>query len=246
MRSLLTLAAHGISIFPAVVKGQGSKWAKIPLVDNWQDAATTDDRKIIEWWVQFPHAVPGIELNRAGLVVIDADRHGDGPDGVAALQELAARYQSEGGLPAGPLSLTAGGGQHHIYRQPNGEQPLGNRRGSLPPGIDVRGRADHCRPALMCAVAWMDCRARLRASGRQLMEACAYDIVAGRGIQVGNHPDHSRVARHSHPLVEAGVPRQRLASPSIFVDGEPRGRLCSPGVASNGAGSSAHSEWWSE
>src|SRR5262245_34870677 len=48
---------------------------------------------------------------------------------------LAAEH---GGLPVGPATNTPGDGQHHIFRQPEG-QPLGNRRGALPPGIDVRG-----------------------------------------------------------------------------------------------------------
>ncbi len=37
-----------------------------------------------------------------------------------------------------PTVKTAGDGRHYYYKQPNGE-PLGNRTGSLPEGIDVRG-----------------------------------------------------------------------------------------------------------
>jgi hypothetical protein len=132
----LQLAAAGIDIFPARVfrDGQSSKWQKQPLVKRWQKAATTDWVQIRGWFETHTYAVPGIELGRAGLIVIDADRHG-GPDGVAALEELSAKH---GGLPAGPVTITAGGGIHRIFRQPIGET-LGNRRGSLPAGIDVRG-----------------------------------------------------------------------------------------------------------
>jgi hypothetical protein len=133
----LQLAEAKISIFPARVfwDGQSGKWKKQPLVKFWQKAATTDPAQITAWFETYSDAVPGIELGRANLIVIDADRHG-GPDGVAALDGLAAQH---GGLPVGPATNTAGGGIHRIFRQPNG-QPLGNSRGALPMGIDVRGK----------------------------------------------------------------------------------------------------------
>jgi bifunctional DNA primase/polymerase-like protein/uncharacterized protein DUF5906/primase-like protein len=130
------LAAAGIAVFPALVfwDSQTGKWKKKPLVKHWQKAATTDRKQIETWWKMYPGAVPGIELGRAGLIVIDADRHG-GPDGVAALDALTMEHN---GLPVGPVTNTAGGGKHHIFRQPNGET-FGNRKGALPDGIDVRG-----------------------------------------------------------------------------------------------------------
>lgn len=82
---------------------------------------------IARGWREFPDAVAGIDLDRAGLVVLDADRHG-GPDGVAALAAFA--------LPPHPIVRTPSG-EHHIFRQPI--PPLGNRTGNLPSGIDVRG-----------------------------------------------------------------------------------------------------------
>jgi Protein of unknown function (DUF3631)/Bifunctional DNA primase/polymerase, N-terminal len=131
----LELAAAGIPVFPATCRCTGSdKWQKQPLVDKWQQAATTDPQQIRTWWRVHPNAVPGIELGRAGLVVVDADRHG-GPDGVAALAGLASEHC---GLPFGPMTATAGGGEHHVFRQPDGRR-FGNRSGALPAGIDVRG-----------------------------------------------------------------------------------------------------------
>jgi Bifunctional DNA primase/polymerase, N-terminal/Primase C terminal 2 (PriCT-2)/Family of unknown function (DUF5906) len=132
----LQLAEARISIFPARVvwDGRSGKWQKQPLVKRWQKAATTDRTQIRAWFERFPDAVPGIELGRAKLIVIDADRHG-GPDGVAALDALAKEH---GGLPNCPVTSTAGGGIHRIFRQPDGKT-FGNRRGALPAGIDVRG-----------------------------------------------------------------------------------------------------------
>ena len=135
LNAALDLATAGLPSLPAIIElRDDGTYAKRPAVRGWQHGAETDHGQIRRWWHQWPDAVPGVELSRAGLVVIDADRHG-GPDGVAALEQLAT---SHGGLPAGPVTETPTGGRHYIYRQPIG-QPLGNRRGALPLGIDVRG-----------------------------------------------------------------------------------------------------------
>jgi hypothetical protein len=136
LAAALELAAAGLPVFPAriTLNAASGRWDKRPCIKGWQADATTDASAIEQWWRQFPDAVPGIELGRAGLVVIDSDRHG-GPDGVAALSLLAADH---GGLPEGPVSETPGNGEHHIYLQPSGEV-FGNGRGALPGGIDVRG-----------------------------------------------------------------------------------------------------------
>jgi hypothetical protein len=128
------LATVGLPILPAGVfwNQNSARWRKQPLVNQWQKVATCDPLQIREWWRAHPAAVPGIELGRAGLLVIDADRHG-GADGVAAFQALACKH----GLPAGPVTVTAGCGLHYVFRQPEGER-FRNRRGRLPDGIDVR------------------------------------------------------------------------------------------------------------
>jgi hypothetical protein len=131
----LRLAAAGIPIFPVrMFQNEAGEWNKPPLVKDWQRVATTDPVQIKHWWDEFPGAVPGIELEHAGLVVVDTDRHG-GPDGVAAMRKLVADH---GNLPDGPRTKTAGEGLHLIFKQPDGVQ-LGNREGSLPEGINVRG-----------------------------------------------------------------------------------------------------------
>jgi hypothetical protein len=69
-------AAAVISVFPVTaIQGPGGRWKKRPATKGWKDATTTDPDQIRNWWREFPEAVPGIELGRAGLVVIDADRH---------------------------------------------------------------------------------------------------------------------------------------------------------------------------
>src|SRR5215510_14764187 len=137
LAAAMTLVAAGIPIFPAsVVQDGNGKWQKKPVGANWQTRATLDREQGQRWWSDGAPIVPGLELGRAGLVVIDADRHG-GPDGVAALAALAFEQAD---WPPHPIILTAGGGEHHVFRQRAGEPPLGNGAGDLPAGLDVRGR----------------------------------------------------------------------------------------------------------
>jgi hypothetical protein len=94
--------------------------------------ATTDPGQISRWWGQFPEAIPAICCS--DFVVIDADRHPGGQDGVAALAALAKQH---GDWPDHPVALTPSIGEHHYFGQTH--PPLGNRTGELPDGIDVRG-----------------------------------------------------------------------------------------------------------
>ena len=133
----LSLAAAGLRIFPAGIteNPNGEGWGKKPLIGGWRSRATTDEAQIGRWWTDYSHAVPGIELGGSGLVALDGDRHGDGPDGVTALNEILGADTARH-----PLTLTAGGGEHHIFRQPTDGGPLGNGSGTLPKAVDVRGQ----------------------------------------------------------------------------------------------------------
>lgn len=127
LKTALALAAHGIRIFPAGAD-------KRPLLKGWQEAATSNVDQIKAWWDNSA-ALPAIACGQNGMIVIDCDRHG-GPDGVEAFKKLVA---ANSGLPRNmPVVSTPNNGLHVFFKQPNGEA-LGNVRGSLPPGIDVRG-----------------------------------------------------------------------------------------------------------
>jgi hypothetical protein len=76
------------------------------------------------------------------LVILDPDRHHGGADGVASFAELVK--QNPDCAVEHPVTLTAGGGEHHAFRQPPGQKYLGNKTGDLPPGIDVRGTGGLC------------------------------------------------------------------------------------------------------
>src|SRR5262249_33542525 len=98
--------------------------------------ATTEEKQIRQWWDSYPAALPAIGVGRAGLVVIDCDRHPGGNDGIKAFNSLL--NANGGNLADVPMTRTARGGAHLFFRQPPGGQ-LGNGRGKLPDGVDVRG-----------------------------------------------------------------------------------------------------------
>jgi hypothetical protein len=106
------------------------------LIAGWQEKATTEEEQIRKWWDTHPAAVPAIVVGRAGLVVIDCDRHPGGNDGIKAFNRLVSANGVK--LVNVPMTKTARGGAHLFFRQQPGE-PLGNGRGELPDGIDVRG-----------------------------------------------------------------------------------------------------------
>jgi hypothetical protein len=129
LAAALALAAAGLKIFPAGAD-------KRPLFKKWQEIATTEPDVISEWWRQAPNALPAIPCGPNGLVVIDLDRHGNGVDGVSAFKALVECH--DGLAPSVPMVKTPNNGLHLYFRQPSGKL-LGNGRGCLPAGCDVRG-----------------------------------------------------------------------------------------------------------
>src|SRR5215813_7508007 len=129
LTAALSLTAAGLPVFPAGPD-------KRPLLAGWQEKATTEEEQIRKWCDAYSPALPAIVVGRAGLVVIDCDRHPGGDDGIKAFNRLLSA--NGGNLADVPITKTANGGAHLFFKQPKGE-PLGNGRGQLPDGIDVRG-----------------------------------------------------------------------------------------------------------
>src|SRR5215831_14755923 len=129
LTAALSLTAAGLPVFPAGPD-------KRPLLAGWQEKATTEEEQIRKWCDAYSPALPAIVVGRAGLVVIDCDRHPGGNDGIKAFNRLLSA--NGGNLADVPITKTANGGAHLFFKQPKGE-PLGNGRGQLPDGIDVRG-----------------------------------------------------------------------------------------------------------
>lgn len=131
----LASAADGFPVFPCRPIAEGEFTAKSPRVSGGHRAGTTDVAVIRAWWARWPDSLVGLGLAEAGVMAIDADRHG-GPDGVAAWDALAA---ASGFDPAAyPAVETPGEGRHVYMRRPAGMLPT-NGEGDLPPGINVRG-----------------------------------------------------------------------------------------------------------
>ena len=134
LAAALDLVKAGLPVFLARVYWQDGRWKKKPIITGWQ-VVSADPERVRAWWRQHPDAVPGIALGRAGLVVVDADRHGGDLDGVMHFEQLVAQHD----LPPGPVTATASGGLHYYFRQPAGK-PLANHEGALTGcGINVRG-----------------------------------------------------------------------------------------------------------
>jgi hypothetical protein len=136
LRVALENAAAGGFVFPAIVTWNeaAKKLDKRPAISGWREAASREPEQIKKWFATFTEAVPGIELGRSGLFVVDLDRHPGGADGVANFKA----FRGDNPVPQCPTTKTPGGGWHLYFRQPEGER-LGNRTGTLPAGVDCRG-----------------------------------------------------------------------------------------------------------
>lgn len=122
-KSALWYAGHGWHIFPLRPK------TKDPFSDLGVYNATTDAQKITTWWKRWPDANIGLHCGASGLLVMDMDSYKEQYSG----EELLAREHRQT-----ITNLTGGGGEHLIYKMPQGKQ-YGNATGNLPPGIDIRG-----------------------------------------------------------------------------------------------------------
>ena len=132
----LELARSGAFVFPCQSSGAHKKQPCKGVY--WRSMSTRDESSIRAFWDRFPDAVPGIDLAKSGLLVIDCDRKLN--DGIAWLLAYAGRHDDA--LDNCPQTDTPSGGRHHFYRN-TFNPPHGNGRGQLPPkreaDIDVRG-----------------------------------------------------------------------------------------------------------
>lgn len=104
-------------------KSQG----KHPRVYNWEDEATTDPAKISGWWHRWPDANVGIAAGKSGLVCLDLDIYQEGAGEFALVRDETETI----------TNLTGGGGQHLIYRHPEGAK-INNSDREFPDWVNVR------------------------------------------------------------------------------------------------------------
>ena len=104
---------------------------KHPRIKNWNEEASSDVKKITEWWSKTPSANIGIPMGeKTGLVALDVDtRHG----GDKSLEALIAENSP---LPKTITATTGGGGKHYIFKYTE-ELCLKNAVG-FRDGLDIR------------------------------------------------------------------------------------------------------------
>jgi len=137
LNDALSLARRGWYIFPVEPGG------KKPLC-KWRDAsAQAEGIARLEFTRhahggEFPNV--GLDCGKSGLVVIDLDRHGDSPDGLAAWEALKAEHgiDDTGAL----VAETPSGGRHLIFADPTGGA-IRNSASKLAPGIDIRANGGY-------------------------------------------------------------------------------------------------------
>lgn len=116
------------------VAGACDRKGKHPITARGFVDATTDQGQIRTWWGKYPHANIGVATGASRLILVDADRHHAGCDGVEELHHLERQH---GELPDGPIALTGGGGEHRLFRRPaNLDAKLNSW--PLAPGVDTR------------------------------------------------------------------------------------------------------------
>lgn len=122
----LWYTAQGFRVFPV------HPGAKTPLV-SWSLEATTDWRKVREWWTRWPNANIGLAMGDGRHCLdVDVGKHGD--DGLAS-------YEAVGGEPWGeirlPVQITPGGGRHVLFLDSLREYRNFTRKGPRG-GLDMR------------------------------------------------------------------------------------------------------------
>ncbi|MDA8287362.1 MAG: bifunctional DNA primase/polymerase [Actinomycetota bacterium] len=132
-------ARHGIPVFP--LRGKD----KIPLFPRSEGGqgykdATTDTRKVLEWWRRYPTANIGMPTGTAsGLLVVDIDpRHGGDVSLASFLDEHGLRTAFE---RTRQISTPTGG--RHYYFAIDPAAPAASTASRLGDGIDTRGEGGY-------------------------------------------------------------------------------------------------------
>ena len=102
---------------------------KHPRIKRGVYGSSNDLETIQEWWALWPNAPIGLHCGESGLIAIDHDLYKDEYHGDELLNSTDTETVT---------SLTGGGGQHLLYRLPEGAKYKNSSEG-LPEGVDVRG-----------------------------------------------------------------------------------------------------------
>jgi len=139
----MSYARAGLAVIPCYPDGD-----RAPLVSGFTKERIPTER-VHAIWNPGPHkyesnkyagsyagAAIGLVTGLSGLLVVDDDLYKKQPGGADTFERIAQANNDP--LNAVPRVGTPKGGMHYYFRQPNGVT-LGDRRGSLPEGTDVKG-----------------------------------------------------------------------------------------------------------
>jgi hypothetical protein len=134
LKAALWYAEYGFHVFPihsiqgglctCNVGGRCNSPGKHPRTAHGCKDATTDVKKITEWFTKWPNSGIGIATGPSNLVVVDVDPRNRGDVSMAELPPL----------PLTPVTLTGGGGLHYYFRKPSGQYKCG----TLAQGVDIK------------------------------------------------------------------------------------------------------------
>jgi len=129
LAAALSYAARGWAVFPLQPRG------KTPITAHGCRDATSDPKRIKQWWTRTPNANIGVATGGvSGIVAIDIDvDEARGKDGRKSFEAIAAGRD----LPETLTSVTGRGGYHMIFDA--GEEAIGNSTGTIGLDIDTRG-----------------------------------------------------------------------------------------------------------
>ena len=103
---------------------------KVPMIEDWQNLATSDEETIKEWWRREPDANIGMLCD--GFYVVDVDEHDEAVSGHDSLHDLE---KQNGPLPDTWINMTPTGGEHHIM---SCSDPRLRNGANIWPGLDGR------------------------------------------------------------------------------------------------------------
>jgi putative DNA primase/helicase len=105
---------------------------KHPRTKNGVKDATTDEKRVRQWWEMWKDANIGVATGKeAGFFALDVDPRKDGDKALGSLE------RKHGKLPETRTADTGGGGAHYLFKYP--DFPVKNSTGGLGPGLDIKG-----------------------------------------------------------------------------------------------------------
>jgi hypothetical protein len=109
---------------------------KHPLTPNGLTDATKDQQVITDWWKQWPEANIGVRTGQvSGIIAIDLDVKDDEVNGISNWYDLEDTH----GRVHTMTARTGSGGEHWIYKLPDGVEVRNDAGTKLAKGIDIRG-----------------------------------------------------------------------------------------------------------